>query len=383
MSDTKSIIVVGAGIFGVTAALELQQRGHKVKLFDPGPLPHPDASSTDISKVLRMDYGSDELYMKLMEEAFEGWDRWNKELGETVFHQTGYLMLSRESMQPGGFEHDSFQLLQERGHTVDRLDTKALGQRFPAWKAENYPDGYFNPRGGWAPSGRVVQLLIKECEKAGVELHEGKAFAHLLESGSKVSGIKTKDGEEHSAELVIIAAGAWTPALLPHLSDLMWTVGQPVIHFKPENHTQYQPPQFPVWAADIGNTGWYGFPAKDDGTLKLANHGPGWRVDPFGERLVPDDQEAKFREFFAYTFPGLVNAPKIGDRLCLYCDTWDTDFYIALDPEREGLMLSTGGSGHGFKFAPMLGKLAADVVEGKDNQYDHRFAWRSRGDSFY
>ena len=97
MSDTKSIIVVGAGIFGVTAALELQQRGHKVKLFDPGPLPHPDASSTDISKVLRMDYGSDELYMQLMEEAFEGWGRWNEELGETVFHQTGYLMLSREN----------------------------------------------------------------------------------------------------------------------------------------------------------------------------------------------------------------------------------------------------------------------------------------------
>ena len=73
-TDSKKIIIVGAGIFGVTAALELAKRGHQVKLFDPGPLPHPDAASTDISKAIRLGYGADEFYMELMEIALEGWD---------------------------------------------------------------------------------------------------------------------------------------------------------------------------------------------------------------------------------------------------------------------------------------------------------------------
>ncbi len=72
-------IVVGAGIFGVTAALELRARGHRVSLLDPGPLPHPLAASTDISKVIRMEYGPDEIYTELMEQARDGWLAWNQQ----------------------------------------------------------------------------------------------------------------------------------------------------------------------------------------------------------------------------------------------------------------------------------------------------------------
>src|SRR3989304_405184 len=123
------IIVVGGGIFGVTAALERRRRGHAVSLFDPGPLPHPDASSTDISKAIRMDYGSDELYAALAEEALAGWDLWNERWGERLYHEDGVLFLSSDRMRPGGFEHDSFHLLRGRGHRLERLDPEALRHR--------------------------------------------------------------------------------------------------------------------------------------------------------------------------------------------------------------------------------------------------------------
>src|SRR3972149_7868651 len=99
--SSTDILVVGGGTFGVNTALELRTRGHAVTLLEPGTLPHPHAASTDISKVIRMDYGRDELYMDMMEEALPIWRAWNQELGETVFYETGVLHLTLGGMRPG------------------------------------------------------------------------------------------------------------------------------------------------------------------------------------------------------------------------------------------------------------------------------------------
>ncbi|MEX0788406.1 MAG: FAD-dependent oxidoreductase [Anaerolineales bacterium] len=377
---TSTVAIVGGGIFGVSAAIELHERGHHVTLFDPGPVPHPLAASTDITKMIRMDYGADESYMELMEEAFLGWDRWNAEWGEDLYHQTGFLLLSREPFAPGGFEHDSFQLLGKRGHPVERLDTRQLRERFPAWTAERYPDGYFNPRAGWAESGRVVARRVDQARALGIAIREGVAFDKLAEDDSRITGFVARDGSVFRSDVVVVAAGTWTPTLLPHLSEVMWSVGQPVLHFRPADPEAFRPPRFVPWAADIGHTGWYGFAALADGTLKIANHGPGRRIHPDDPREVSPGDEARFRAFLRESLPGLADAPIIGRRLCLYCDTWDGNFWIDRDPDRPGLVVASGGSGHAFKFGPMLGPLIADAVEGKPNRYAARFAWRTRGD---
>ncbi len=377
---SNSIIVVGAGVFGASAALELRKRGHEVTLLDPGPVPHVLAASTDISKVLRMDYGSDEFYMELMEASFEGWDRWNESWGVQLFHQTGVLVLAGKPMQSGGFEQDSLEMLRKRGHSPTHMTQLELSDRFPAWNFEGYPEGYFNPRAGWAESGEVVARLISEGKTLGVRVRGSAALESLLEEGSKIVGLRTNTGDEHRADVVVVATGAWTPSLLPHLTDLMWSVGQPVFHFLVEDPAAYQPPAFTTWNADIGNSGWYGFPALDDGTLKIANHGPGTLQSADAPREVGADAEQHFRRFFEHALPGLVDAPVISSRLCMYCDTWDGNFLIDHDPDRPGLVVATGGSGHGFKFAPMLGPIIADVVERKPNKFSERFRWRARGE---
>src|SRR5689334_13323741 len=114
-------ILFGAGIFGVTGAIELRRRGHRVRLADPGPLPHPFAASTDISKVVRLEYGADEEYCRLAERAVEGWRRWNRDLGSTLYHETGVAFLRRAPPGPGTFEGDSLELLERRGHHPERL----------------------------------------------------------------------------------------------------------------------------------------------------------------------------------------------------------------------------------------------------------------------
>lgn len=375
-----SILVVGGGIFGVTGALELRRRGHDVTLLDPGPLPRPEAASTDVSKVVRMDYGADESYMALMEAALEGWHAWNRRWGASLHHEDGFLLLSRSPMRPGGFEHDSWTLLRRRGHEPQRLDAQTLRQRFPAWAAHRYPDGYFNPRAGWAESGNVLSRLLTEATHEGVRIRIGDRVAHLAEKGSRVVGAVTGGGETVRAGIVLLAAGAWTPTLLPHLGDVMWAVGQPVLYFRVDDSHLYQPPRFPPWAADIANTGWYGFPALPNGVMKIANHGPGHRVHPDEPRTVPPEEEVRFREFLRQSLPSLADATLIDSRLCFYCDSWDGSFWIDHDPDRSGLVVAAGDSGHAFKFAPVLGGIIADVVERRPNPWGSRFAWRPRGE---
>ena len=148
--------IVGGGIFGITAALSLRRRGFEVTIYDPGPIPHPLAESTDISKIVRLDYGDDELYTAMMERALEEWRRWS---ASAFFHETGVLFLRSSALEPGSFEGDSYALLSHRGHALERLDAEAIRRRFPAWNTARFFDGYYNPAGGWAESGRVVAHL--------------------------------------------------------------------------------------------------------------------------------------------------------------------------------------------------------------------------------
>lgn len=372
--------MVGVGVFGVSAASALASRGWQVDLHDAGPVPRPEAASTDISKIVRPDYGADTLYTELMERALPLWTAWNERWREVLYHQDGFLVLAKAAMRPGGFEHDSLRTLAARGHAVDRLDSRQLAARFPAWVASRYPDGYFNAWAGWVESGRALTRMIADAEAIGVRVHSEEGVRELIEDGSRVAGVVTTSGRTVRGDLVLIAAGAWTPILAPHLAGVMWPVAQPVFHLKPDDPERWRPPQFTVWAAAIAETGWYGFPANAGGIVKIANHGPGRRVHADAARVVEEGDAAKLRTFLRENLPALAAAPLALSKTCLYCDTFDGDFFIGRDPERPGLAVAAGDSGHGFKFAPILGDVIADAIEDKASRFTARFGWRDRAD---
>ncbi len=374
-----SVLVVGGGAFGLAAALELRQRRHAVQVVDPGPVPHPHASSTDISKAVRMDYGRDGFYSDLAARALDGWRAWNREWDRRLFHEVGILLITRRLMAPGSFECDSHDAMVARRVPVLRLNAPALAQRFPAWGSAGYVDGYFNPQAGWVESGDVVAGLAAAARAAGVVIREGVRCARPLERGSRVAGVVLEGGEELRSDWVVVAAGAWTPTFLPYLAPVMWPTAQPVVHLHPQDPRPFAGACFPVWCADISTTGWYGFPVTAAGVLKIGNHGPGREWAP-GEPLEPNDREKeRAREFVGRTLPLLAGTPISGGRLCLYCDTFDGNFLIDHDPDRPGLVVAAGGSGHGFKFTPVLGEIVADVLERRPNRWAERFAWRDRG----
>lgn len=375
--NSLRIAIVGAGINGATAAVELAQRGHQVTLLDPGPLPHPLAATTDISKVVRMEYGADEDYMDLAERSLAGWHAWNREFGTDLFHQTGVLYLRQGAMRRGTYEWDSWRLLNKRGHQPQRLTPADIRKRFPMWNARRYVDGFFDPEGGYAESGRVVMRLIEKAKGLGVRLREGSAFQELIEKNGRVRGLVTRDGKKLSAEIVIVAAGAWTQHLIPRLKPYLRSNGMPVFHLAPSKPEDFRATTFPVFAADTSSTGYYGFPIHRDGVVKIARHWDGREMHPESkERAVNESEEEHLRGFLKVTFPALADAPIVYRRICLYSDTWDGHFWVDHDPEHEGLVVAAGDSGHGFKFAPLWGELIADAVERKPNERLKKFRWR-------
>lgn len=382
MAHTYDILIVGAGVCGAAAAVELRTRGYNVGLLDPGPLPHPLASSTDISKAVRMAYGADEAYMEMGEQSREGWLRWNDEFGDELYHEIGMAFFSRAPMSPGGFEYESYQLLLKRGHSPERMSSADIAQRFPAWNSEVYVDGFFDAHAGYAESGRVVEALIRKAEGLGVVLHAGQQVEILIGDGERVTGVYTRQNEYFYADQVIIAAGAWTPVLVPELASVMRAVGHPVFHLKVDNPALFEPPYFSVFSADIAKTGWYGFPQHPhQGVVKIANHGVGQALHPADdERVVTEADTLAFRAFLRETFPSIADAPIVYTRRCLYCDTLDEHFWVDRHPSRPGLTVAAGDSGHGFKFAPLWGGWIADAVEGKPNPHLDKFRWRSFSD---
>ena len=373
------IVVVGGGIFGLTAADELTGRGWDVTVIERGTVPDPLAASTDISKVIRMEYGADREYMALGEKAIEGWHRWNDmfadAFGEVVYHETGVAMFCMESMRGGGFEHESYQSLLARGHEPERA-TREVVSRFPAWNANVFVDGFYHQRGGFAESGKVVTFLAKLLRNRGVEFRESTRAVGVVARDGRAVGVRLADGTTCEADAVLIAAGAWTEKLIPELRGFVSGTGHPVFHLKPSRPGLFQADVFPTFTADVARTGYYGFPLSSEGVVKIGVHALGTPTDADGERTVTEDQVQRLRSFLEHTFPDLATDPIVYTRLCLYADTPDEHFLVARHPTLDGLTIASGGSGHGFKFAPVLGDLIADAVEGTRRDLSDRFGWR-------
>jgi glycine/D-amino acid oxidase-like deaminating enzyme len=375
MLTKYDVVVIGAGIFGITAAIEMNNRGYSVAVLDPGPLPNPLAASNDISKAIRLEHGADEAAMIMMERALAGWERWNSESAEKLYHQTGTLSLSREPMVPGSVVFESYQMLLRRDHQPIRLNSDDIARRFPAWKAGAFSDGYFYPVGGYVESGRALAWLVQMAEIEGVALYVGQTATSLAMANGRVTGIHTQEGQSFNADHVIIAAGAWTPLLVPELSPVMQAWGYPLFYLKTADTTLFTPPHFAIFAADINQNGWCGFPIHPrEGLIKIAQHQLGQRLHPTHDsRAVNDVDIRNLHTFLDSALPGLKEATITYTRRCLACTTLDGQLWIGNHPTRPGLTVAAGGGNHSFQLAPILGEIIADTVECLPFA---RFKWR-------
>ncbi|PLB40887.1 NAD(P)/FAD-dependent oxidoreductase [Aspergillus candidus] len=435
---TQPILIIGAGVFGLTTALELSKRGYKdITLLDRTLPPVPDGSSVDVSRIIRPDY-ADAFYAQMGLDALNGWK------GEFApfFHHSGLLCVQSQG---------SAEYLEQAKANLQALGSGVNIQTFRGGEANaKYPgihgdlaatSGYWNLSGGWADAEGSIAYLARRCAQAGVSLISGRhgtvtslvtspeSTSKKREGKRKIHAVRTAAGTTLSADTIILATGAWTPYLLD-MSGRSVSTGQPVafIQLTPEEAADMQDGRTPVMI-DL-STGWFAFPpTPGTNLLKMARHGYGYeavrsvpssssssssppssssssspssspetRNDKFSapalppsssssKTTLPKDAEQALRAGLALFLPRFKDRPFAQQRLCWYTDTPRGDFIVDYHPEYEGLFLATGGSGHAFKFLPILGPRIADSFEGVASPAQkQKWAWSaskadiSRGD---
>ncbi|KAI8073984.1 FAD dependent oxidoreductase [Gongronella butleri] len=401
----QKVIIVGGGCFGLSTAYALSVKDdYDVWVYDRLPVPAADAASTDINKIMRYDYGSDTLYMKLMFEALPLWHQFNKERAQQgedpLFHDVGVLLLSSNG-EYSEFEKKSLRSIKEagRGYAIEELLTpESIKARFPQFASgvdHGFNIGYLNKEGGWCNSREAVVHMHKKCLAQGVHFVTGGTAGALASlycprSAKVVEGIVTQDGTIHRADRVVLATGSWTAGVVD-MKSLVTATGQAVVHFQPKGTLldQFQSKDCPVWCGDLSRTGFYGFPANSEGKMKIGIHNAGYlwprehdqvsiprtQVTHEGD-TIPLSGLRHMRQFLGGFLPETSALDIAYSRLCWYCDSIDGDFVIDYHPDHENLVVATGDSGHGMKFIPNIGFHIRDVLEGKSSDYTRRWAWR-------
>lgn len=349
---------------GAAAACELAREGAKVALVDQSSVPNTQAASFDHSKVFRFAY-PDPFYVSLAVDALKRWRALEQETGARLLTQTGALLIGKR--RPS-FETQCYDALCSLKLEAEMLDTDQVAARFPQFNVEAFSYAVFDPSGAILHAEAALRAMITLAKRRGVEVIENRQVNRVEQSGSRVVvGSKVSDFE---SDRVMVASGPWTRKLLPFLSSKLTTTRQEIVYFKPGNETQsFEPASFPIFLEL--NSGFYGFPIHNAGAMKIANHHKGPKVDPDSRDDRVDERFiASCRAFFAEFIPALADASVTDTRVCVYNNTPDDDFIIDWHPRLERVLIVSGFSGHGFKFAPTIGRIASELLKSNRTTYD-------------
>jgi monomeric sarcosine oxidase len=360
---TFDVAIVGAGVIGAAAACELAREGASVALVDQSAMPNPRAASVDHSKVFRFAY-PDPFYVKLAVDALNRWRELESETGARLLTQTGALLIGKR--EPS-FETECSEALRSLGLESEKLDSRQVSARFPQFDSSAFAFGVYDPSGAILHAETAVRALIDLARQRGVEIVEGARVLEVTQAaGSRVS-IVTESGHGIECERAMIASGPWSRKLLPFLEDKLTTTRQELVYFEPgleqsnSSHLSFEPNNFPIFLEL--ESGFYGFPIHHAGAMKIANHHKGAEVDPdSAEEEVGEDFIERCRAFFSEFIPGLADARVREARVCVYNNTPDDDFILDWHPQLDGVLVVTGFSGHGFKFGPAIGRIAAELL---------------------
>lgn len=218
MDKDARILIVGAGCFGTSTAYHLSQRGYaSIHVLDPYPPPSCEAASTDISKIIRSDY-NEPLYARLGIESIEAWRSWP--LFHGLYHVPGWILSAANLSRP--FVEGSIETCKRLGvHGLERLTPDQIRARFSVvtGKLDGWNINVWNPTAGWAAAGTAIERMAGAAQKNGVKYISGETKGKVQElilddTTGKCKGVVTADGTRHEADMVILAAGAWTPSLL-------------------------------------------------------------------------------------------------------------------------------------------------------------------------
>ncbi|MEJ2319006.1 MAG: N-methyl-L-tryptophan oxidase [Gemmatimonadales bacterium] len=361
---TYDAVVIGLGVMGSAALRSLAARGLRVLGIDRHRPPHALGSSHGRARMIREAYFEHPLYVPLVRHAYDLWGRLEQESGKDLLRLTGGAFIGGEDSDLVSGALESSRL---HGISIDVVDGAELARLFPAFARQPGIRAVIERRAGYLSPDRCMEALLERAAASGAE----SLVAEVIGWGSEGGRLKvTTDDGDHLTDSLVLAAGPWLPGLankwrLPLTIERV--VQAAFATARPEDHTEESLPVF-AWEFEPGRI-FYGFPAID-GAVKVGLHHGAPVSDPDSasrEVTAADTDEvgALVRKFL----PG-VNGPPVEADICFYTKTPDGHFLVDRLPGLDHVLLVSACSGHGFKFAPAIGEIVADLLVTDTSDFD-------------
>ncbi|MXN63436.1 FAD-dependent oxidoreductase [Stappia sp. GBMRC 2046] len=349
------VIVVGAGIAGLSTAWSLAKRGAEVTLFEQGPVPNPLSASGDQHRIIRRAYGGQGGYQRRIDEAYEAWDEMWADLGEKHLVDTGFLLVS----QTEGDEAEEYRDgLVAGGYPFEELGPEEAARRFPFLDAGTIRFAAVSPEGGVLLCQKIAASMKRWLLENGVDLRENAKVAAVDVAGS----VWLENDEEITADHVVVTAGAWVLGLMPELASELTTYRTAVAYLTPPEDLREAWENAPV-ILDVGGTvDGYVLPPVAGTGLKVGAGIHKYESAPDENRVALEGEGEQIRDYFGPPFARIAEYSVSDVVTCAYTFTEDEHYFA----KSEGrLTVVSACSGHGYKFGAAVGRrIAGGVLSG-------------------
>ncbi len=350
---------------GTAAAYSISKTStSKILLLDRYGVGNDYCSSNDVNRVFRYSYGEDEFYTRMAMESLGLWRLLERESGQQLLTATGLLLVEGEDENANKFNEASYRTLRRMGLGAEEVEGERLEKRYPQFKAQR---AFFDLHGGVLLASRALSAFAEQAKLKGVTFLQKQA--RNIRTDGRLQ-IETATGETVRCRKLIVTVGPWSNSLLnPSLPRIVPT-RQQLVYFRPMTGMErFRPESCPVFFTDKH----YGLPAVGIEAVKVSAKELSERVDPeTADRSVDPAQVEACREACREFVPDLADGTVVKTKVCLYDMTENSDFVLDRDPENPGIVYGYGFSGHGFKFAPFIGKLLAELASDEEPSFDIR-----------
>ncbi len=353
------VIVLGVGGMGSAALYELARRGRRVLGLEQFGLVHDRGSSHGQTRIIRKAYFEHPDYVPLLHRAFERWYSLEQIDGRRLLTECGCLNLGRATSDVvvGARSAAALHRL-----PVEYLAGPELRRRFPQFRLGDDAAGVLEREAGFLDVEQCVRAHIDAARARGAEVRSDQP-AVAWQAGPSAVTVRTAHATYRAAAL-IVTAGAWATRLLAAWSAALRVMRQVPFWIATADDRAFRRDVFPAFIVDTPAGHFYGFPVVNALGLKVARHygAPELTTPDAVHWDVTDADEEPVRTFLREYLPG-ASGPRRHAQVCMYTVSPDRHFVIDRHPAHANVVIAAGFSGHGFKFAPVVGEILADLVE--------------------
>jgi sarcosine oxidase len=367
MSSTYDVIVAGVGGMGSATCWQLARRGQRVLGLERFDIPHAMGSSHGQNRIIRLAYFEHTSYVPLLRRAFELWREAETLFGERLLFVTGGIDAGSES---GRIVAGSLASCQEHDLPHEVLSARELAQRFPGWQLPAGIVAVHQPDAGFVASERAIVAHTALARNAGADIRAREALLGWRLTGAGTVEVTTTRGR-YEAERLVLSTGAWIADHVPELAGKAVPERQALGWFRPLEPEHFRLGHFPVGLVESGDRPAYVFPEWGIPGFKIGVYhhlGETGHADVLS-REPNDTDEAVLREAIRRFFPS-ANGPTMSLRCCLFTNTADEHFVIDTLPDAPQVIVASPCSGHGYKFAGVMGEVLADLATGATPRLD-------------